>query len=159
MILAFQYRGHKDHVFALAWSPDSASIASASRDRTVHLWNVQTGQVHCIYRGHTSHLLSVAWSPDGNYIASGDTGGVVQVWEANTAKILLSYYRHTRFVRSLAWSPGGTYIASGGDFGDSTLQVWSSLSGELHYTHKQQYRIFGVSWSPDGKRIVSGSFD
>ncbi len=59
-------------------------------------------------------------------------------------------------------SPGlqmALHIASGGDFGDSTVQIWAALSGNLLYTHKQQYRIFGVAWSPDRKRIASGSFD
>ena len=39
------------------------------------------------------------------------------------------------------------------------MQIWAAFSGNLVYTHTQQYRIFGVSWSPDSKRIASGSFD
>ena len=153
------YHGHDDNVFAVAWSPDRASIASGSRDKTIHIWNALTGKVYCIYRDHASYLLSVAWSPDGKYIASGDSGGVVQVWEADTGRNIVSYHGHTRFVRSIAWSPDCSHIASAGDFGDSTVQIWDAFSGHLVYTHKQQYRIFGVSWSPDGKRIASGSFD
>src|SRR6266487_6041987 len=135
------------------------SIASGSRDKTVRIWNANTGEDSRTYRGHASYLLSVAWSPDGTYIASGDTGGIVQVWEANTGRNVVTYQGHTRFVRSIAWSPDGSHIASGGDFGDSTVQIWAAFSGNLVYTHKQQYRIFGVAWSPDGKRIASGSFD
>src|SRR5690242_13804444 len=145
----FQYHGHTDNVFAVAWSPDSSSIASGSRDKTVHIWNPQTGQVHCIYQGHAAYLLRVAWPPDGSDIASGDTNGVVQVWEASTGKNIVSYHGHARFVRSIAWSPDSSRIASGGDFGDSTVQIWNAYNGNCLYTHKQQYRIFGVSWSPD----------
>ena len=142
----FMYHGHADNVFTVAWSPNGISIASGSRDKTIQIWSAQTGKVSCMYRGHSSYLLSVAWSPDGTYIASGDSGGIVQVWEANTGRNIVSYHGHTRFVRSIAWSPDSSHIVSGGDFGDSTAQVWAAFSGNLVYTHKQQYRIFGVSW-------------
>ena len=137
----FMYHGHVDNVFAVAWSPDSASIASGSRDKTVSIWNALTGKVSCIYRGHSSYLLSVAWSPNGNYIASGDTSGVVQVWEANTGRNIVSYHGHKRFVRSISWSPDGSFIASGGDFGDNTVQIWAALSGKLVYTHRQHTNV------------------
>ena len=137
----FVYHGHSDNVCAVAWSPDSTSLASGSRDKAVHVWNAYTGQVRCIYRGHASYLLSVAWSPDSNYIASGDTGGVVQVWEVSTGSNSVSYHGHARFVRSIAWSPDNAYIASGGEYGDSTVQVWAAHSGNRLYTHTLQYRI------------------
>ena len=160
------YRGHSDNVFTAAWSPDGKYIASGSRDQTVRVWNVATGEDHYIYRGHNKCVLSLAWSPgQGAYIASGDTGGIVQVWEAFTGSNIVSYHGHTRFVRSVAWSPDGQYIASGGDYGDSTVQVWQALTGQHIYTHDQQYRIFSVAWAPgpainpEPTWIASGSFD
>ncbi len=158
------YCGHSDNVFALSWNPDGVSLASGSRDTTVRVWNATTGQDSYIYRGHHSCVLSVAWSPDGRYIASGDTDGIVHVW--NPQVTLVTYRGHTRFVRSIAWNPvwgtgipDGKYIASGGDYGDNTVQVWQASSGNHIYTHSNQYRIFAVTWAPDGGRIASGSFD
>ncbi len=143
------YRGHSDNVFTVAWSPDGKYIASGSRDKTVRVWDVATGEDYFIYRGHNKCVLSAAWSPGhGAYIASGDTGGIVQVWEAFTGSSIVSYHGHTRFVRSVAWSPDGRYIASGGDYGDSTAQVWQAFTGKQIYTHDQQYRIFSVAWAP-----------
>src|SRR5207249_9270104 len=113
----------------------------------------------CIYRGHTNCLLSVDWSPGGKQLASGCTDGVVQIWHAFTGDNIFIYRGHTRFVRSVAWSPDGRYIASGGDYGDSTVQVWEAATGHTFYTHRDQYRIFAVTWSLDGSRIASASFD
>jgi len=162
------YRNHSDNVFSLAWSPDGKYIASGSRDKTVRIWDVATGEDYYIYRGHNKCVLSVAWSPgDGAYIASGDTAGIVQVWEAFTGSSIVSYHGHTRFVRSVSWSLNGQYIASGGDYGDSTVQVWQAFTGDRIYIHDRQYRIFSVAWAPGlpasscglANRIASSSFD
>ena len=76
------YSGHTHMVSALAWSPDGKRIASASRDKTVQVWDAQTGQHLFTYRGHSDDVNTVAWSPDGKYLASGGRDNTVQVWSA-----------------------------------------------------------------------------
>ncbi len=51
------YRGHSDNVFTVAWSPDGKYIASGSRDKTVRVWDVATGEDYFIYRGHNKCVL------------------------------------------------------------------------------------------------------
>src|SRR5260370_23347618 len=159
------YRGHSDYIFALAFSPDSAYVASAARDTTVRVWRVnQTRSTRdiediTVYHEHKGSLLSVAWSPDGKYIVSGDTLGAVQVWDVHTGNTLGTYGGHARFVRGIAWSPGGKHIVSGGDYGDSTAQVWKAFTEKLLFTHTRQYRIFAVAWEPRGRHIATCSFD
>src|SRR5579884_2470761 len=150
-ILTFE--GHSDYIFSLAFSPDGTYLASASRDKTVRIWRVSTGETIDIYTRHSGYLLSVAWSPDGRYLASGDTDGVVHVWEAFPSRTILTYGGHTRFVRSVSWSPDGRYLASSGDFGDSTAQVWEAMTGQHVYTHSGQYRVFVVGWSPSVQEL------
>ena len=59
-------RGHKDVIFRIAWSPDGWMLASLSADKTIRLWDVETGELCRTLTGHTQSVLSVAWSPDGH---------------------------------------------------------------------------------------------
>ncbi len=77
------YLSHTDAVNAVAWSPDGNTIASASNDGTVHIWNATTGNEIFVYTQHSNAVLSVAWSPDGKLLASGSADKTVQIWQAS----------------------------------------------------------------------------
>ncbi|MCS6872619.1 MAG: serine/threonine protein kinase, partial [Anaerolineae bacterium] len=73
-------RGHSEYVFSVAWSPNRWLVASGSKDRTIHLWDAETGQLVCTLTGHTGAVLSLAWSPNGRYLASGSADGTIIIW-------------------------------------------------------------------------------
>src|SRR5579871_1020171 len=57
--------GHISSVNAVAFSPDSKVLASASGDKAVRLWDAATGRALQKLEGHTSWVYAVAFSPDG----------------------------------------------------------------------------------------------
>ncbi|MBD2450944.1 AAA-like domain-containing protein, partial [Nostoc sp. FACHB-152] len=62
--------GHGDSVNSVVFSPDGKTLASASRDKTIKLWNRDTGKVISTLEGHGDSVISVVFSPDGKTLAS-----------------------------------------------------------------------------------------
>jgi len=156
--LLYAYKGHTNIVESVAWSPDNKYIASASADKTVHVWDANNGVRFLTYASHTSSVLSVAWSPDGKYIASASADKTVHVWDANHNAHFFTYTGHSTQVNTLAWSPDGKYIASAGV--DNTVRVWNANNGSDFFTYPSHTSVvFSVIWSPDSKRIAFAGFD
>jgi WD40 repeat protein len=142
----------------VAFSPDGRRIVSGSEDKTLKIWDADTGEETLTLRGHSARVLSAASSPDGRRIVSGGWDTRLKVWDADTGEEALTLRGHTRPVFSVAFSPDGRRIVSGS--WDKTLKVWDANTGEETLTlrgHSDQVR--SVVFSPNGDRIVSGSED
>ncbi|MEW6102997.1 MAG: pentapeptide repeat-containing protein, partial [bacterium] len=142
----------------IAISPDGNILASGSDDRTIRLWETETGRLIQRLEGHTSRVLSVAISPDGGMLASGAYDNTICLWETRTGRLIQRLEGHTGWVRSVAFSPDGENLASGSN--DRTICLWEIRTGRLIQTlegHKGP--IFSVAFSPDGGKLASGSDD
>ena len=74
-------KGHLGRVFSVSFSPDGKRIVSGSFDKTVKVWDAQTGQETLTLKGHSDTVLSVSFSPDGKRIVSGSSDHTVKVWD------------------------------------------------------------------------------
>ncbi|GHO53552.1 hypothetical protein KSB_20270 [Ktedonobacter robiniae] len=157
---SYIYRGHKDSVNSVAWSPDGTHLASASRNGLVRItklvggpskitsyseFSVVGGDDVLTYAGHKGSVHAVAWSPNGRYLASASADITVQVWDATNGKTIVRYREHRNVVTCVAWSPDGTRLASASS--DGTVQVWNATDGSriLTYSgHKGPVQV--VAW-------------
>ena len=109
---ATSLEGHTDTVTCVAYSPDGKVIASGSKDKTIHLWDVVAGKVKFTLQGHSKMVTSVAFSADGKLLASAADDWLVKLWHVATGKETATLKGHTEDVRAVAFSPDGKTLAS-----------------------------------------------
>ncbi len=145
---------------ATALSPDGRRIAvSSGKDWHVHVFDVAGGEeVLRMEFDQCCAASNLSWSPDGRYLASGF---VPRVWDATTGRLRFSLFGHTDQVLDLDWSRDSTRLVTGSY--DGTARVWELAEGgaqELMSLSAQPTSIItGVSFSPDGTRVITGSAD
>jgi len=130
-------RKHTDAVSSVAFSQDGKCIISGSVDKTVHVWDAETGEaVHTPLQGHTDMVYSIAFSQDGKCIVSGSHDKTIRVWDAETGEAVHTPLQgHTSGVSSIAFSQDGKHIISGSY--DNTVHVWDAETGEAMHTPLQ----------------------
>ena len=77
-------KGHTAQVSSVAFSPDGKTLASASGDQSVILWDVASRKaIGEPLKGHSAQVMSVAFSPDGKTLASASADKTVMLWDVD----------------------------------------------------------------------------
>ena len=156
------YKGHRDRVNSVVFSPDGKQLASAGHDRTVKVWDLATGNEVLNLMGHTNAVFSVAFSPDGKRLASGSWDHTVKVWDLTTGNESFTLRGHKDSVYGIAFSRDGKRLANAaGGFTDKTVKVWGP--GDTHRNPLLQWpfecslqRGVQPGWKAIGQRFLPG---
>ncbi|NER36835.1 MAG: protein kinase [Oscillatoria sp. SIO1A7] len=150
--------GHGSIVASLAISTDGALLASGSRDMTVKLWNLKTGELLQTLTGHTERVIAVAFSGDRAMLASGSQDKTILIWKLDSGELKYRLTGHTGAVYALAISPDGKRLASCS--WDRTIKIWDLQTGELLQDLSGHFlAATSAAISPDGKILATGSHD
>ncbi|MDE0299502.1 MAG: cohesin domain-containing protein [Candidatus Poribacteria bacterium] len=147
--------GHTHTVNSVAFSPDGNALVTGSKDGTMRVWNVRTGDcLRTIKGGYDAHSLAI--SPDGKTLAVGFFSEL-HLWDTGTWQLRMTRSRDLNRVTSVAFTPDGERVIAGHSEG---ITLWDTEAGRL------QQRLIGPSggtsglvFSPDGGTIASVSGD
>ena len=143
--------GHDGAVNAVAFSPDSAWLATVGRDHTARLWPA-AGGAPILLGSAAGELRAVAFSPDGKWLAAGGADARVRLWSTAT-RALRFLDGHHDAVESLAFSPDSALLASGSR--DATLRLWEPSTGRARSTLSVRGPARQVAFAPDGSLVAA----
>jgi len=146
-----------DAIRSLAFSPDGTTLAVASANGIVQLWDIKGRKELKTLRGHTKIVTEVSFSSDGKFLASSSDDTTIIIWDLQTG-VIKNTLTSDSVVLSVAFSPDGKNIAAG--YQDNTLKIWNWQNGENIATiNAHSGWVWKVVYSPNGKILASTSFD
>jgi WD40 repeat protein len=138
-----------------AFSPDGLRVVTGSIDKTVRVWDSETGKELLVLRDE-SYVLSAAFSPDGlRIVITGSDDNTARVWDAANGKEIVALRGHAGRVRSAVFSSDGSRIITTSD--DSTARVWDATSGNERLVLQGPEGIVSATFRPDGSQIITAS--
>jgi WD40 repeat protein len=94
--------GH--HVIALRWSPDGRTLAAATADGPIALFDAANGTWRHTLPGHALGTLAIAWRPDSAVLTSAGQDGKIRFWERETGAEQAALLGGGAWVERIAWS-------------------------------------------------------
>ncbi|MEG3918752.1 AAA-like domain-containing protein [Microcoleus sp. POL10_C6] len=149
--------GHQATLYRLAISPDAQTIASASTDNQVKLWQRDGTLIATL--PHNGIVWRMAFSPDSKLLACASGDGTVKVWQQEGTswpgpKLLHTLEGHSKEFNGVAFSPDGETLAASGE--NNTVKLWDK-NGNLLTILDRTDAVRSLSFSPDGEMLVSAS--
>jgi WD40 repeat protein len=129
-------QGHARSVRRIAFTPDGTMAVSAAADRSLRIWDVNTGHGRKAIQAYSRHIFVFALASDGQTAVSpgwGPAGGkkdaniTLHTWVAGSGRLLQTLSGHTRTVEAVALTADGRIAVSGS--WDETARVWDVASG------------------------------
>lgn len=160
----------------LAFSTDGATLAVASEDGDVELWDVASATRKSVLKGHLGAVPCAEFSPRGRWLATGGDDQTARLWDLATGRAVAELRSHSKGVAAVAFSPDERRLATGS--ADGTAKVWAlrvapvipeqDLSppqpgelavDELLTLREHKDEVTSVEFSSDGRCLLTAGRD
>jgi WD40 repeat protein len=149
--------GHTAEVVAVAF-PRGGRLLSGSCDKSIRLWDLESGRELSRFDGHTLTVKALSVSPDGKQFLSAGADATLRLWDLARGKEVRRFSGHDGAVTGVAFSPDGRTFLSGGL--DNSVRLWDLTGGRERQRFTGHTRpVQAVAFSPDGKRVLSAGSD
>ncbi|CAG8475798.1 10518_t:CDS:2 [Racocetra fulgida] len=173
--------GHDHSVSSVAFLPSGDIIVSASRDKTIKLWEMSSG-------GHLEWVRMVSPSEDGKWITTSSNDQTSRLWDVTTGECKMEFrghdhvvecsifapaaaiphiremiglvvdVGHDNWVRGLVFHPSGKYLLSASD--DKTLKIWDMRTGRCTKTlEAHAHFVTCIAFNKATPVVATGSVD
>jgi len=147
-------------VKAVAFSPDSEIVISASVNGKIKLWDIKGKELERGVFYHDSEVRCLAVDPNSNTLASGDVEGCIKLWNLGSLsdQPIKIIRQEQQTINSLAFSSDGKRLVSGVNNGN--IKIWDTKIWKKYSVNGQHLEpVNSVAFSPDNNLIASGSDD
>jgi WD40 repeat protein len=148
--------GHADWVQAIVFAPAGRRLATSSNDRTVRLWDIDTGAVVNVLK-LPYPVDAIDYSPDGRTLVTAGTDGTVQLWDTRAATSVARFEGTGYPLFSVAYAPDGRNVAAAGK--DRVVYLWNTGNGNRRALEGHRGEINALAFRPGGKMLVSAGAD
>jgi WD40 repeat protein/transcriptional regulator with XRE-family HTH domain len=156
-IVLHRFEGHTGGIHSIVFSPDDRYALSGSFDRTIRLWDLQTGEQARVF-DMPDGVEAVAFAPDGKTFVSAGFDKVARLWNLATGKQIRAFVGHADTVKSAAFSRDGQYLVTAS--ADNTARLWDTATGqELRRFAGHSGILNSVDIAPDNRFICTASGD
>ena len=158
--------GHTSRVGTVLFTPEGRRLISVSQDKTIRIWNVQTGEMLQVLRPpiYPGGSGIADLSPDGSTLAFAGHGPetgtnywiyLIDLVSGRISRVLKG---HSNNILKISFSRDGQWIASGSE--DRTALIYRTETGKCeHVLRGHTHWVTGVAFSPDGRHLATSSHD
>jgi WD40 repeat protein len=148
---------HQGKVWGVAYHPTQPWLASASHDKTLRLWDLDTGLVLHTFAADARTLRCVAFHPAGNLVAVGTEDGRLLRWDLDALTALPALKAGERSVNDVVFSADGQRCVTASV--DNVAIVWNPETGQPEHILQHPDWVYTVSLTADGRQLATSCRD
>ncbi|KAF9022717.1 hypothetical protein BGZ52_000694 [Haplosporangium bisporale] len=152
--------GHSSRIWDVSSNEAGTTVASASGDSTVKIWDIKGSKASCraTLGGHAGDVYTVKYHPTSNHVVSGGYDKIVRLHDLNTGQVVKTFSGHQLAVSKVILNPIGNLIISGSK--DNTIKFWDLVSGVCIRTITSHLgEVTSVAMNSNGTLLLSSSKD
>lgn len=150
--------GHAGSIAAVTYSADGERLITAGQDKTARVFAAADGHALLTLAGHTGGVVSAQFSRDGLRIVTASQDKTARLWDARSGMPLVTFIGHETSLLNASISDDGQRILTIGE-SDGTIRLWDAQGKQLFQQAGGSFWVFGASYSPDGRAILTNNSD